>query len=57
MCQLRAIENDLEHTAVLHRLQRIGAEIHCHLVQLGRVTDDRRVAGLESFRETYAGRK
>ena len=55
--QLRAIQNDLEHPAVLHRLQSIRAEIHRNLVQLGRVTNHRRVAGLETFGETYAGRK
>ena len=52
-----SIQNDLERTTVLHRLQRIRAEIHRDLVQLGRIADDRRVPGLETLLETYAGHK
>ena len=57
MRHIRAIESNVKHAAMLHRVRGIRAEIHRNLVELGRVTDDRRVAGLETFVETYAGRK
>jgi hypothetical protein len=54
---LGAIQDHLEYAAILHRLEGVRAEIHRDLMKLGRIADDRRVAGLKTPFETYAGRK
>jgi len=52
-----SIEHDREHPAVLHRLQRVGAQVHRHLVQLGRVAHRRRIARIEPLLQAHLRQK
>ncbi len=50
-----ALEDHFEDTAVLHRLHRIGTQIHRDLMQVSCVADHGGIAGFEPGHEPYAG--
>ena len=58
VCGRHARERVLrEHTAAsLHGLQRVGGQVHGHLVQMGRIAGHCGVSGLEPALEAYPGR-
>ena len=57
MFQFGSFQGNDEHSASRHGLQRVGAKVHSHLMQIGRIADDRRVPGLKPGVEPNVARE
>ena len=53
----RDVERHGEHAAALHRLDRIRAQVHHHLVHLRRIAHHRRIAGRQLALDAHARRQ
>jgi len=57
LSQVDALEKHAERAAVLHGMHRIRAEVHRDLMQVGRIADERGIAGGQGFFQPDVGRQ